>query len=422
MYRGFARLLLGLLICVSVSGGRLAAELASDDGRPSLSLDGLWQFRIDPNDEGASAGWFSADVPFPETIRVPGNWQAQGFGEPRNHLSHDYQGKAWYRRTVDIPANWAGKRVWLHLGGVTAVGEVYVNGQPAGSVDHYVTPFEFDVTDLARIGSENVISVQVDSQSGCHDPHRDPIVRPGPVGMFNFWGHWGGLYRPVHLEARSDHYIDTLFVTSNVEKCIAQAKVVMKRSAPGTGLGWNTRRQRHAGQRWANVLCRGNRSLRRRSGRERSDSRQRRGEDAHLWSPEDPFLYQVEAAVLENGVRIDAKRDRFGMREIVAGKDGTLLLNGRPYFIRGLGDDYVEPITGTLIPDKKVYGERIQLCKRYGYNAFRYLGHTPTQEVFDAADEAGFLILAEAPAYWNTWPQTGRDHTALQVAGAADHP
>ena len=53
-YREFARLLLGLLICVSVSGGRLAAELASDDDRPSLSLDGQWQFRLDPNDEGAT--------------------------------------------------------------------------------------------------------------------------------------------------------------------------------------------------------------------------------------------------------------------------------------------------------------------------------------------------------------------------------
>ena len=237
MYRGCARPLLGLLLCVSLSGGRLGAELAFDGGRPSMSLDGLWQFRIDPNDEGTSAGWFNANVPFPETIRVPGNWQAQGFGEPRNHLSHDYQGKAWYRRTVTIPVHWAGQRVWLHLGGVTAVGEVYVNGQPAGSVDHYVTPFEFDITDLAGLGKENVISVQVDSKSGCHDPHRDPIVRPGPVGMFNFWGHWGGLYRSVHLEARSDHRIDTLFVTSNVEKCIAQAKVVLKRSAPGPA--WN---------------------------------------------------------------------------------------------------------------------------------------------------------------------------------------
>ncbi len=56
MYRGFARLRLGLLMCVSRSGGRLAAELAPDDGRPAMSLDGVWQFRIDPHDEGASAG------------------------------------------------------------------------------------------------------------------------------------------------------------------------------------------------------------------------------------------------------------------------------------------------------------------------------------------------------------------------------
>ena len=250
-----------------------------------------------------------------------------------------------------------------------------------------------------------MVSVQVDSRSGCHDPHRDPIVRPGPVGMFNFWGHWGGLYRPVHLEARSNHYIDTLFITSHVEKRSARAKVVMKRSVPGPA--------------WDGVLVA---SITPVSGGPTSSAEgtvhfgegQVESEatvvsvevrDAHLWSPEDPFLYQVEAAVLENGVRIDAMRDRFGMREIVAGKDGTLLLNGRPYFIRGLGDDYVEPITGTLVPDKKVYGERIKLCKRYGFNAFRYLGHTPAQEVFDAADEAGFLILAEAPAYWNTWPR-----------------
>ena len=154
IHRWFARLLFGLLFCVSLSDGRLAAELVFDGGRPSLSLDGVWQFRIDPKDEGASGGWFNADVPFPETIRVPGNWQAQGFGEPRNHLSHDYQGKAWYRRTVTIPGHWAGQRVWLHLGGVTAVGEVSVNGQPAGSVDHYVTPFEFDITDLRESGAK----------------------------------------------------------------------------------------------------------------------------------------------------------------------------------------------------------------------------------------------------------------------------
>jgi hypothetical protein len=378
---------------------------ADEPARPQISLDGQWQFKLDPNDEGVARRWYATEVNFPDTISVPGNWQSQGFGEPRNHLSHDYQGKAWYRRFVTIPADWAGKRFWLHLGGVTALGEVYVNEKHVGSVDHYLTPYEFDVTDFVRVGTENVISCQVDSRSGCHDPHRDPIVRPGPVGMFNFWAHWGGLYRPVYLEARSNPAIDTLFVTSNIEQGLALAKVVLTRSAPGRA--WD-------GELTVSITPVSGGSTSTAEGSVHFGEGQLASEeavvsvavkDAKLWSPEDPFLYHVEAAVLENGVPIDTKRDRFGMREIVAGKGGTLLLNGRPYFIRGLGDDYVEPITGTLVPDKNVYLERIQLCKRYGFNGFRYLGHTPSREVFDAADEAGFLILAEAPAYWNMWPR-----------------
>ena len=105
-----------LSVAVAATGG---APEYFRSSRPRSDLDGEWEFRMDPADEGATARWFDADVPYPDHIHVPGNWQAQGFGEPRRHLRHDYQGKAWYRRTVDIPADWAGKRVWLHLGGVT---------------------------------------------------------------------------------------------------------------------------------------------------------------------------------------------------------------------------------------------------------------------------------------------------------------
>jgi hypothetical protein len=391
-----------LTTLASLFGAALAAD---EPARPQISLDGQWQFKLDPKDEGVAGRWFAAEATFPDKIMVPGNWQAQGFGEPRNHLSHDYQGKAWYRRTVTIPSNWAGKRLWLHLGGVTAVGEVYVNEKHVGSVDHYLTPYEFDITDFARVGTENVIICQVDSKSGCHDPHRDPVVRPGPVGMFNFWAHWGGLYRPVRLEARSDPAIDTLFVTSNVEQGLALAKVVLKRTVPGRA--WDGKVTVSIAPVKGGPTSAAEGTVHFAEGQVASEESvvSVAVKNAQHWSPEDPFLYDVEAAVLENGVRIDAKRDRFGMREIVAGKGGTLLLNGRPYFVRGLGDDYVEPITGTLIPDKNVYLERINLCKQYGFNGFRYLGHTPAREVFDAADEAGFLILAEAPAYWNGWPR-----------------
>jgi beta-galactosidase/beta-glucuronidase len=141
MSNGFVAVACGLL---ALSAAALAAGGAPEylrTTRPRLDLDGQWDFRLDPADEGVAGGWSGfaraspavkarslwsgADAPYPDRIRVPGNWQAArseraaGFGEPRRHLRHDYQGKAWYRRTVQIPADWAGKRVWLHLGGVT---------------------------------------------------------------------------------------------------------------------------------------------------------------------------------------------------------------------------------------------------------------------------------------------------------------
>lgn len=397
------------LLCCSVSLGLAAMAQAGKPAndpalRPCLSLDGEWQFRLDPQREGEAGKWFDASVDFPDKIQVPGNWQAQGFGEPKNHLRNDYQGKAWYRRSFSVPREWSGKRLWLHLDGVSAFGEVYVNGKNVGRVEHFMTPHEFDITTAVTAGSGNLLSCSVDSVSGCHDPHREPVVTPGPVGMFNYWGHWGGLYRSVWLEARPDPQIDCIAVTPDIKNKTAAIRVVVKRSLPGPAWGGTlavTVTPARGGGPASTARC----------AVTLSDGQTESAEtlvtvaitEMHLWSPETPFLYTVRADILQDGVTMDVKSDRFGMREFAVGPGGTLLLNGAPYFIRGLGDDCVETVTGTLVPDKAVYRERISLSKKYGYNAFRFLAHTPPKEVFDAADELGFLIWAEAPAYWNSW-------------------
>lgn len=186
--------------------------------RARVDLCGPWDFRLDPQDQGVAERWFMAEAVYPDKIKVPGNWQAQGFGPQRGHLRNDYQGRAWYRRSVEIPADWAGRRIWLHLGGTSNTAEVYVNGKKVGVVEGFVTPYEFDISEFVQPGAAAVIACRVDSTG------------VAPIGMFNFIGRWGGLYRGVYVEARSDPAIDDLFVIPDLAQQTARVRVVLRRT------------------------------------------------------------------------------------------------------------------------------------------------------------------------------------------------
>ena len=368
------------------------AESPDRQVRQRLGLDGVWQFRTDPKKEGLAGRWYEADVPFPDKINVPGNWQAQGIGPSRAHLRHDYQGKAWYRRGVEVPADWAGKRIWIHLGGTANTADVYVNGKNVGFVEGFVTPYEFDITEAVRPGVVNTIACCVDSTG------------TAPIGLFNFIGRWGGLYRGVYLEARPEVTIDNVFVIPDVKNKTAQTRIIVgRRTAASSWKGELLVRITPAG---GGTALEGRSAVNLAVDQRESDQVQVGVELPQLrpWSPEDPFLYTVEVSLSSAGSLIDRIQDRFGMRQFTVGAGGTLLLNGRPYFVRGLVDDTVEVLTGTQHPDKQIYVHRLGLIKRYGFNAVRFLGNTPIKEYFEAADEVGVLIMAEGQVYHKPKP------------------
>ncbi|HOW19885.1 MAG TPA: hypothetical protein PLC79_12695, partial [Phycisphaerae bacterium] len=120
MKRG--KVIWSVAFCVFTAASLPAGAAEAAAGRAVLSLDGTWQFRLDPDGAGREAKWFSADAAFGDTIQVPGAWQAQGYGAESDKLRHSYDGKAWYRREVAIPDDWAGRRVWLKVGGVRSQG------------------------------------------------------------------------------------------------------------------------------------------------------------------------------------------------------------------------------------------------------------------------------------------------------------
>ncbi len=367
--------------------------------REQLDLDGSWEFRLDPQRVGVTERWFEASVPFPDRIRVPGNWQAQGFGSPLRIVRHDYQGQAWYRRTFAVPAAWGGKRVWLRFEGVCNWGEAYVNGRQIGRIETFISPYEFDVTDTVQAGRENVLAVLVDS--GSTDEVQRSKISPldhqsarGYVGMMQFLAKWGGITSHVTLEARPDLACDDLAVRSNLAAREVQVSFRLRRQQAGPA--WEGVAAVRVTPVSGGAAHEAQTAVQMAATAEQSEPTTVNVSvpDLHPWSPEDPFLYQVELSVRDAAGERDRQTLRTGFRELVV-RDGNFVLNGRPYFLRGVGYDSLEAVTGTPVPDKQVYVERLSHLKDLGFNFVRFLAHTPVREFFEAADEVGLFLQTE---------------------------
>jgi len=217
--------------------------------------------------------------------------------------------------------------------------------------------------------------------------------------MFNMIGRWGGLNREVFLEARSDPMIDDVFVIPDIKSQTARTQVVLRRHAAAEA--WQGELTVSVAPVAGGETCEARGIVRFAAGERESEKTviDVKLDNVRTWSPEDPCLYRVEVRLLDEGKSVDFVCDGFGMREFGVGEGGVLLLNGRPYFIRGLGDDSVEVINGIQYPDKQIYVDRLRMIKRYGFNAIRFLSHTPIKEYFEAADEVGVLLLCDGEYY-----------------------
>ncbi len=116
------------------------------------------------------------------------------------------------------------------------------------------------------------------------------------------------------------------------------------------------------------------------------------------WSPEHPNLYTGIVELVENGKVVHTRRERFGVRKFeVRGKE--FYFNGKPFFVRGFGDDAVYPLTGLSPADRDFHRAHLAKAKEAGFNFVRLHTHCELPEYFEAADELGILIQAELPYY-----------------------
>ena len=379
-----------------------SATLTAADMRPGRSLDGGWNWSIDPYRDGvagfhgAPAGPSSrrwADVVQAEAARadpsalfefdmqrspiaqLPGSWIGHA---PEMRL---YQGLVWYQRSFDVAPVPRGSRAFLRFGAVDHSADVYLNGKPVGRHVGGFTPFAFEVTDLLRAGS-NQITVGVDSARTVDDV-------PPPV---TDWETYGGITRSIRLIVVPETFVDDAWVRLTSDGRIA---ATVKLDGPAASGAAVRVRIPAAGVTIAGTT----------DGEGRWTGSSPAPRSLKRWSPEAPTLYETR---IEAGG--DVLMDRIGFRTIeVRGED--LLLNGKPIFLRGismheeeLGRNPVRAITPAAA--------RALLAEiKQGLNGnFVRVAHYPHSEVMTrTADELGLLVWSEVPVYWRvnwTNPET----------------
>ncbi|NEN07727.1 glycoside hydrolase family 2 [Diaminobutyricibacter tongyongensis] len=325
-----------------------------------LSLNGLWQFE--------------ADERTPDSIVVPFAWETEASGVQRTWLEH-----AVYRRTVEVPYDWDGRRVVLCFGAVHHEAIVAVDGVELGRHTGGHSSFEFDVTDALKPGRPAELTVEVDAPA---DKRSIPHGKQRSIPRDDYDGvaftPTSGIWQSVWLEARGRTYVAEVALRGD--------------SLTGFDITGELAGDRTDGIRVIAEVD-GERAELSVSGGRFSGRLQL--VEPRLWSPDSPHLYAVTLTAGDGG---DADRliVTAGLRRIeTCGEE--LHLNGERLYVRGVLDQGYWPTTGLTAPDETALRRDIDLARELGFNLVRK--HLKFEEPLwlDYADRTGMLVWAEPP-------------------------
>ena len=386
--------------------------MSEEHPRGVLNLDGVWNFATDPENQGEAAKWYQPGTALPAmplpgyapeangTIRVPGTWSSQGYGTETKQLRHQFIGKGWYQRQVQIPQEWAGRRTFLVISGIMRYSKAWIDGQFLGEHIGYLSAQEYDITPYVTPGQTATLTIQVDSKQRYEI---DPLFGASTYTDTGFSDMtWGGIWGHVLLESRTDGWLSDLFVQPTLadSSCSASAAINGKADVADA----------------AKLEVFDKSGLRVAEAAVKLDSQHAAGQPvtikaplpgAALWTPDSPTLYTARLSLLQGGKVVDAMESRFGMREFTT--DGPhILLNGKRIMLRGYGDDHVYPEQGAMPSDKELHLARLRTIKSYGFNHVRHHSTFMPPEYYDACDEIGMICAAEFPICYEPYiPGTG---------------
>jgi hypothetical protein len=343
--------------------------------RVKIPLDGLWDFKIDPNIVGESKSWYIRDnFADAEKIEVPFCWQSQ-FPELR-----DYHGFAWYQRVFNISKTYSGCRVVLHIGAVNYDPKIWVNDKLVGEFRGGYYPLEVDLTDFVEFGGDNVLTIRV--------YHPDPVLIDAyPHGKQTWYSFVGGIWQSTYIEITSGIYISDVFVIPDVNDSKAEVIVAIN-NLPKSPMGFSidlklTSPEGEVIEKEFDV-------------EENKVKMEINVPKMLLWTLDKPQLYNVTTTLKKDGKPLDEVEVTTGFRKVEA-KNGKIYLNGKPIYLRGVLNQAFYPKTIYTPPSDEFIKNELELAKRMGINLVRIHVKVADPRYLDWADKLGILIWEEPP-------------------------
>jgi beta-galactosidase/beta-glucuronidase len=347
-------------------------QFRRDDWR---CLNGTWGFAIDRADTGLERGLVERELGDEIVVPFCPESALSGIGDT------DFLEAVWYRRTVTIPADWAGRRVLLHFQAVDYDATVWADGVEVGRHRGGFTPFSCDLG--ARTGEITIVIRARDSRHG-------PQARGKQSTRYEKYGclytRTTGIWQSVWLEPVPEVHLRRPRITPHVGAGVIAVTAPVSANRPGHQLRVTLRDD--AGP-VTTATVRADLDLAPQLFLPVPEDRRR------LWSPEDPFLYDVRLELLDgSGAVVDAADSYTGLRSVAI--DGqAVTVNGRRIFQRLVLDQGYYPDGVMTAPDDAALIADIELAKAAGFNGARLHQKVFEERFLYHADRLGYLVWGE---------------------------
>lgn len=338
------------------------------------NLNGLWEYAITPAEDGIPEVWDGRIlVPYPIESALSGVMKTVTRNE-----------RIWYKRELSFGAKLRSNRILLNFEAVDWETHVYIDGKEIGSHRGGYDPFSFDITKSIEPGVKHELVVSAwDPSTEGYQPVGKQTINPQGI----WYTPSSGIWQTVWIEKVPDKYIIDYKVVSDIDN----GEILVNTQTSGL---------RHDDQIEIRAYN-GNKLI----GTETGDSGvdiTMKIEDMHLWSPDDPFLYDLEIRVRHGSMTVDQVKGYFGMRKISLGKDEKgitrILLNNQFVFQNGPLDQGFWPDGLYTAPSEEAMVYDLEMTKKMGFNMLRKHVKVEPRRFYYHTDSMGILVWQDMPS------------------------